>query len=514
MFKKSGLLGGSAKMFAGILLAATALTGSVWAQTVTIMQGEPPESLEPGNMGGTYNMSVLATMYENLVALDEDLNRVPGLATEWSASEDGLTWTFKLREGVTFHDGTPFDATAVKFTFDRLLDEQLGLGSGGRFRPVIDEVVIVDPFTVEFHLKMVYPAFPGLVAIMHSGIVNPNPDVQGTLDTQGSGTGPFMFSEWRTGEYVLQAAYDGYWGDKAQVDEIKWIWSAEPSVGNMALLSGDADVVNAPAPIFAQQMAANPELVLHESKSSRVYWAALNMEMEPFDDVKVRQALNYATNREALVGALMFGYGSPANSPLGEAVFGYDDTLLPYPYDIERARELLAEAGYSDGITVQIFVQEQEAPVAQALQAMWAEAGVTLNVTRLETGVMSDVSFGSPEEKAEVGANLIISSFSSATLDADVQLRALYHTASWSPTDANAGFYSNPELDAILDEASSISDEDARRALYLEAQNIINEDAPHVLLYKPVDLFATRAGIDGIWVRPGGLMVAKGVTKQ
>jgi glutathione transport system substrate-binding protein len=210
----------------------------------------------------------------------------------------------------------------------------------------------------------------------------------------------------------------------------------------------------------------------------------------------------------------MFGYGSPANSPLGEAVFGYDDTLLPYPYDIERARELLAEAGYSDGITVQIFVQEQEAPVAQALQAMWAEAGVTLNVTRLETGVMSDVSFGSPEEKAEVGANLIISSFSSATLDADVQLRALYHTASWSPTDANAGFYSNPELDAILDEASSISDEDARRALYLEAQNIINEDAPHVLLYKPVDLFATRAGIDGIWVRPGGLMVAKGVTKQ
>jgi glutathione transport system substrate-binding protein len=511
---KGRLFGGKHFLATAALLAATALSVPAWAQTVTIMQGEPPESLEPGNMGGTYNMSVLATMYENLVALDENLNRVPGLATEWSASEDGLTWTFKLREGVTFHDGTPFDATAVKFTFDRLLDEALGLGSGGRFRPVIGEVVIVDPFTVDFKLKMVYPAFPSLVAIMHSGIVNPNPDAQATLDTQGSGTGPFKFAEWRTGEYVLQEAYDGYWGDKAKVDEIKWIWSAEPSVGNMALLSGDADVVNAPSPIFAQTMEANPDLVLHKSKSSRVYWASLNMAMEPFDDVKVRQAFNYATDRQALVDALMFGYATPANSPLGEAVFGYDDTLLPYTHDVEMAKKLLAEGGYPDGVTVQIFVQEQEAPVAQALQGMWAEAGITLNVTRLETGVMSDVSFGSPEEKAAVGANLIISSFSSATLDADVQLRALYHTASWSPTDANAGFYSNPTLDAILDEASSIGDEARRKELYLEAQNIINADAPHVLLYKPTDLYASRAGIDGIWVRPGGLMVAKGVTKQ
>ena len=499
---------------AAVLLLGTALSAPAWAQTVAIMQGEPPESLEPGNMGGTYNMSVLATMYENLVALDADLNRIPGLATEWSASEDGLTWTFKLREGVTFHDGTPFDAKAVVFTFERLLNEDLGLPSGGRFRPVIESVTEVDPFTVDFKLKIVYPAFPGLVAIMHSGIVNPNPDVAATLDTQGSGTGPFKFAEWRTGEYVLQEAYDGYWGDKAKVEEIKWIWSAEPSVGNMALQSGDADVVNAPAPVFAQTMAANPDLVLHSSKSSRVYWAALNVLMKPFDDIKVRQALNYATDREALVNALMFGYGSPANSPLGEAVFGYDETLLPYTFDIEKAKALLAEAGYPDGITVQIYVQEQEAAVAQALQGMWSEAGINLTITRLETGVMSDVTFGGPAEKEAAGANLIIASFSSATLDADVQLRALYHSASASPSDANAGFYSSPALDAILDEAASISDVDKRMALYLEAQNIINTDAPHVLLYKPVDLFATRKGIDGIWVRPGGLMVAKGVTKQ
>ena len=496
------------------LMAGTALVAPAWAQTVTILQGEPPESLEPGNMGGTYNMSVLATMYEGLVAINENLERVPGLATEWSVSEDGLTWTFKLREGVTFHDGTPFDSSAVVFTFERLLDEALGLPSGGRFRPVIGTVTAVDPMTVEFGLKTVYPAFPSLVAIMHASIVNPNPDVQATLDTAGSGTGPFMFSEWRTGEYVSQVKYDGYWGDAAKVDEIKWIWSAEPSVGNMALQSGDADVVNAPAPVFAQTMAANPDLVLHESKSSRVYWAALNVLLPPFDNILVRQAVNYATDRQALVDALMFGYGSPANSPLGEAVFGYDDTLLPYTFDIEKAKALLAEAGYPDGITAQIYVQEQEAPVAQALQAMWAPAGINLTVTRLETGVMSDVTFGGPEDKEAAGANMIISSFSSATLDADVQLRALYHTASASPSDANAGFYSSPALDAILDEAASINDTERRMALYLEAQNIINSDAPHVLLYKPVDLFATRANIGGIWVRPGGLMVAKGVTKE
>lgn len=503
---------GRAALLAAAMLGGTALGGAAFAQTVTILQGEPPESLEPGTMGGTYNMSVLATMYEGLVAINQDLERVPGLATEWSASEDGLTWTFKLREGVTFHDGTPFNADAVVFTFDRLLDRDLGLPSGGRFWPVIDTVTAIDPYTVEFGLHVVYPAFPSLVAIMHASIVNPNPDVQENLQIAGSGTGPFKFVEWATGEYVLQEAYEGYWGEPAKVDEIKWIWSAEPSVGAMALQSGDADVVNAPAATFAQVISTNPDLVLHQSKSSRVFWASLNMAMAPFDDIRVRQALNYATNRQALVDALLFGFGSPANSPLGEAVFGYDGTLLPYPYDPEKARELLAEAGYADGLAVQIYVQEQESAVAQALQAMWAEVGVNLTVTRLETGVMSDVTFGSAEEKEAAGANLIIASFSSATLDADVQLRALYHTNSWSPVDANAGFYSNPALDAILDEAASISDVDRRMALYLEAQNIINTDAPHVLLYKPVDLFATRANIEGVWVRPGGLMMAKDVS--
>ncbi|MGZ9810873.1 ABC transporter substrate-binding protein [Pseudoroseicyclus sp. H15] len=497
---------------AATLSLTTALAGPAFAQSVTILQGEPPASMEPGTMGGTYNMSILATVFENLVALDADLNQVPGLATEWSASEDGLTWTFELREGVTFHDGTEFNADAVVYTFERLLDESQGLPSGGRFRPIIDTVTATDDYTVEFGLKQVYPAFPALVAMMHAGIVSPTAGEEGTLETAGIGTGPFMLEEWASGEYVLQSAYDEYWGDPAEVEEIRWIWSSEPSVASMALQSGDADVVNAPSPIFAQQIEANPELELNSGASSRVFWAALTTTIEPFDSLEVRQAVNYATDREALVQALLYGYGSPANSPLGEAVFGYDDTLEPYTYDVERAKELLAEAGYEDGVEVNLFVQDQEAPIAQALQAMWAEAGIDLEITRLETGVMSDVMFAGPEEKAEQDVDMIIASFSSATLDADTQLRALYHTDSFSPTDANVGFYSNPELDALMDEAASNGDTESRIAQYLEIQNIINEDAPHVLLYKPVDLFATATDIEGIWVRPGGLLVATDVS--
>ncbi|QQA44251.1 ABC transporter substrate-binding protein [Pelagovum pacificum] len=494
------------------LLASTALAVPAAAQTVTIMQGEAPQSMEPGTMGGTYNMSVLDAMYENLVALDEDLTQQPGLATEWSVSEDGMTWTFTLREGVTFHDGTPFDADAVVYTFERLLDESLGLPSGGRFRPIIDSVTAVDPMTAEFSLKTVYPAFPALMAMMHAAIVSPEAGEAGTLETGGGGTGPFELVEWSSGEFVLQQAYDGYWGDAPEVDELRWVWTPEASVASMALMAGEVDVVNAPAPTFAQQIEAADGFELNSDASSRVFWAALNTQIEPFDSMEVRQAVNYATDREALVQALLFGYGSPANSPLGEAVFGYDDTLEPYTYDIDMARQLLEEAGYPDGVEVNLFVQEQETQIAQALQGMWEPAGIQLNITRLESGVMSDVMFAGPEEKAEQDVDMVIASFSSATLDADTQLRALYHSDSFTPTDANIGFYHSERLDEVLDEAASISDTDRRMELYLEAQNIINEEAPHVLLYKPVDLYATRSGIEGVWVRPGGLLVAKGVS--
>lgn len=502
------------------LVLASAVAGglvfpiSASAATLNVMQTEAPRSMDPGDQTATYTAALLDPMYEGLLKRDPDLSLKPALATEWSSDAAGLVWTFKLRPGVKFHDGTPFDADVVVKNFARHLDTKRGLAASGRLRTFLEGVTAVDPMTVQFKLKSQYPAFLALLTTGPCLMVSPAAETAGTIGSKAVGTGPYKLAEYKSGEYVLQTKNGEWWGGAPKgEDEIKWTWTPEPSVMNMALQTGDADVVNPFPAAFAQQLKANPDMTLSTTDGSAVFWVSLNTKMKPLDDVRVRQALNYATDREGIVKAFMQGFAKPANSPLAPVTPGYDKSLAPYSYDVEKAKQLLKEAGYPDGFSMSTIVQEQESRIGELLQAMWAKAGVKLDVRKMEGGVWSKAAFLDPAGKEKDGIGSSIASWSSGVNGADLQFRPLYYSKSASPAGANLGFFSDPKLDELIDKAASTLDEKARNAIYVDAQKLVNEQAPHVLLFTKQDLFATRASVKGTWVIPGGLIVVKEARK-
>lgn len=492
-------------ILAGIL-AVGGIT-SLQAATLNVMQNEPPRSMDPGDQTATFTSTVLRPMYEGLVDVSPDNKIVPKLATSWTTSDDGKVWTFTLRKDVKFHDGTPFNADAVVTNLQRHLDTNRGLAASSRLRNVIASVKKLNDDTVEITLKKVYPTFLNLLTGGSAKMVSPAAEKAGTIGRKADGTGPYMLEEYKTGEYVLQKKNPHYWGEVNGPDQIKWTWSAEPSVMNMALLSGQVDVINPVPPQFGQQLKNNPQVKLEQGDGTAVFWVALNTEQKPLDDVRVRQALNLATDKEALLKAVMFGFASAANSPLAPVNEGYDKSLNDYPYNLDKAKALLKEAGYPQGFEMNIAVQGADARTAQILQAMWGKIGVKLNIQQMESGVWSKAAFAPAPEKLANRTDSVLASWSSGLNGSDLQLRPLYYSQSAAPAGANLGFYKNAELDKLLDSAASTMDEKARVADYVEAQKVIMQDAPHVMLYFQDDLYATRKGIEGVRMEPGGEVI-------
>ncbi len=468
------------------------------------MQIEAPLTMDPLDHTASFTTDVLDPMYESLLRFDQNLEVAPSLATKWSVDASGTQWTLVLRHGVSFHDGTPFNAQAVVASFGRLLDPDRGLAAAGRVRAIVKRVNALAPDTVLFTLFSSYAAFPRVLAV--TPIVSPLAEQQGKLSREAVGTGPYKFLEWKTGEYVLEERNEQYWGPRPALQHLKWIWTSEPVLMNMSVLADAADIVNPLPPIFAEALARNRKVKLIQGLESRVFWVALNTRRKPLDDIRVRQALNYATDREALVRTQLRGFGTPANSPLAPADFAYDPQTRGYPYDLERAKSLLAKAGYATGLTLRIAVQEPDAQLVEALQGMWANAHVTLQIDRMENGVFSQAIFGSPAQKAQQGIDCVFASWASDNTDPTYQLDLLYRSDQWSPKGANLGFYANPQLDGLLQHAATELDTGKRKALYRQAQQIISDDAPHVLLYYARDVAAQHVGSVPTPIRllPGG----------
>ncbi|EIV5415930.1 glycosyl transferase [Klebsiella aerogenes] len=492
-------------ILAGLLAAggATALK----AATLNVMQNEPPRSMDPGDQTATFTDTVLKPMYEGLVDLSPDFKIAPALATAWKVSDDGKVWTFTLRKNVTFHDGSPFNADAVVANIERHIDPKGGLAASSRMRNVIASVKKLDGNNVEITLKKVYPSFLNLLTGGSAKMVSPAAAKAGTIGRKADGTGPYMLQEYKTGEYVLEKKNPKYWGENHGPDEIKWTWSSEPSVMNMALLSGQVDVINPVPPQFGRQLKSNPQVKLEQGQGASVFWVALNVEQKPLNDVRVRQALNLATDKEALLKAVMFGFASAANSPLAPVNEGYDKTLNDYPWDLDKAKALLKEAGYPQGFEMNIAVQGPDARTAQILQAMWGKVGVKLNIQQMESGVWSKAAFAPAAEKLANRTDAVLASWSSGLNGSDLQLRPLYYSQSAAPAGANLGFYRNPQVDELLDKAATTMDDNARIAEYVAAQKAIMHDAPHVMLYFQDDLYATRATIKGVRMEPGGEII-------
>ncbi len=407
------------KVIVAMVLMMGLLIGTVWAggqgeesaekeKTFIIARSTDAETLDAGYAWSEGEIDLMFHLYDGLVSFKNDQLEVePALATSWEMSDDGLVWTFYLREGVKYHDGSDFNAEAVVYSFMRLIDEDheyYGLEGYSYFdyllSEVIEDIKAVDDYTVEFHLKNKFAPF-----LTYMGYYSQFPVSMEAIKKNGEefyrnpvGTGPFEFVEWKKDEYIVLKRNENYWGEKPEVDKI--IWKVVPDISTrfLELQSGQVHAIKGLAPNQIKKVKESDDMVLHQVPGANIFHMVFNCTMPPVDDERVRQAIAYGIDLEKLVQGVYEGLGTVATSSLPPTVFGYADDIDQYPYNPAKARKLLKEAGYEDGldITLNTFIHARPYvanPVdsAEVIKNDLAKVGINVTIESNEWGTHKDI---------------------------------------------------------------------------------------------------------------------------
>lgn len=467
--------------------------------TLVYGRGADAVSLDPINVTDGESIRVTHNVFETLLEYDENLELQPKLATEYSSSEDGLTWTFKLREGVKFHDGTDFNADAVVFNFDRWMDPENPCHKGGDFpyypflyggfkgdeNHLIEHVKATGEHELEIKLKRKTAPFLSYLAISMFGIASPAAleEFEGDVNEHPVGTGPFKFEEWNRNNTITLVKNPDYWMEgKPYLDKVIYQVIPENSARLNALQTGEIDVLDGMNATDTNAVEETEGLELLKRPSFNIGYMAFNTEKKPFDDPKVRQAINMAINKEEIVDAFYNGLAETATSPLPPSLWGYDDTLDPYEYNVEEAKKLLAEAGFENGFETELYTMSNPRPympepvkIAEAIQADLAEVGITAEIVSTEWATYLEDTKQGKHTMAMYG-------WTGVMADPD---NFLYPNLSKTNTEKpaqNIAFYKSDEFTSLITEARETIDQDKRIELYKQAQQLFQKDAPWVML--------------------------------
>jgi ABC-type transport system substrate-binding protein len=483
-------------------------------QSLIIAGGVDVESMNIHAVTASPSFSVLEHVYETLFYMTPEGELEPLLAESLEAGDEENTYIIALRQGIEFTDGTPFNAEAVKANLDAVLDPD----TAAPFRFLIDrieEVTVVDEYTVELQLTGDFAPLPAHLSHGALAMISPAALEEGTdfMAENAVGTGPYMLSEWRRDESVTLLRNPNYWGDTPAIETVVFRVIPEDGARLIEVEAGTVDVAVRVPPAEAERLASNPNIEVTNVPGLRTIYIFFNTTQEPFTDARVRQAVNYAVDVQGIVDALFEGAARVSDAPIAPAVFGYSPQPV-YERDVDRARELLDEAGIEEGTTVTLYHPTaryiQDALVADAVRAQLAEVGLNVELQTLEwTQYVPHVRREAPENDVQFA----MLGWGTVTMDADYGLFALFHSTE-IPPGFNGAFYQNPEVDALLDEARTNLDEDRRRELYDEAIAIIWDDAPWLFLYSEVQLTAIRSNVDGFIVHPDESLIATFATKR
>ena len=490
-------------------------------KTLIFARGGDSESLDPGSTSDGESSRVTKQVLETLLDFeDESFELKPGLAHDWEVSDDGLTYTFHLEENVTFHDGTDFNAEAVKINFDRFADPEheyafadneyvyfmystMFGGHKGDDGHVVDEVNVVDDYTVEFILNKPLGFFLQNMGMTYFAITSPAAleEFGPEINENPVGTGPFEFVSWTKDESIVLEKNDEYWKEGLpKLDKLIFEVIPDNAARLIALRSGDIDIMDGLNPDDAEGIEADDELTLHAREENNFGYVGFNVQKEPLDNATLRQALSHAIDREAIVEALYAGYGSVAKNPLPPSYLGYNDDVEGYQYDVEKAKELLAEAGYEDGLEIDLWTMPVARPympdpetTAEIIQNNFAEIGVTVNIVREEWAPYLEKTMNGEHEIYMLG-------WSGTNGDPDYFISSLLHGDLIG--DSNREYYQNEEVDTLLNDAKVEIDQDKRAEMYEEAQAIIGEDVPMVPLVHSKPVMATSNNVTGYVPHP------------
>lgn len=482
--------------------------------TLVIAQGTDATTLDGHLYTDSPTASIMEHMVEPLFNFTPEGRIEPKLATAFTVSPDGRTWTIRLRTGVRFHDGTPFNAEAVKFNLERVLNPD----TRAPWRFLIDRitsVTTVDDSTVRLVTNA--PFAPMIAHLAHSGTGIQSPTAIRRLGADYSrspvGTGPFRFKEWVRGDRVAMTRFDDYWGDKALLDEVVFRAIPEDGARVLAMEGGSVHVAVRVPPRDIERLERIPAVRVDKTTSVRTIYVAFNTQRPPFNDKRVRQAFNFAVNKSAIVGrsspptGALAGTARISDAPIAPNVQGYSP-IRTYDVDLDRARALLAEAGHARGLTVTFhhptgrYVRDAE--ISAGIQALLRRVGVEARLVTMEFGTYVSTLRG-PRAIDEIQMSML--GWGTITGDADYGLYALFHSSQWPP-QFNTAFYKNERVDALLEQGRTTMDQSARNRIYREAMTIIMDDAPWLFLHSESQVTGIRAEAQEVLVHPTERIVA------
>lgn len=481
-------------------------------------------TLDPLDTSDTLSGDIQRMIMDGLFGFDKDMKVIPLLAESYEANEEATEYTFTLRQGITFSDGTPWNAEAAKANFDRWGDKSLGLKRTTLLCDILASTEIVDEYTIKVTLTQSFGAFINTLAHPACVCMSPTQIAAGSevCASDPIGTGQYTFVEWIPGDHLTVQLNPDWWGYDAEIcggealvesdagfKSVTFKPVTESATRVAMIQSGDAQLIWPVPSESIDSLREDSSVYLGSETGDVVRYLMMNNQKEPFNDVRVRQAINYAIDKNAYIAVVKDGNAKVAESVIGENV-QYFKANEPYEYNIEKAKELLAEAGYPDGFTTSIMYANTTANQKQCefLKQQLEQVGITVELNGMESAIVNqkiqDVNV--PGSEAEV--EMYVIGWSTSTGDADWGIRPLLAKESEPPMSYNICYYENDEVDSLLYEALGTSDSDKRAEAYAKAQDIIWEESPLVCLAYDYNTWANSKNIVNVGNTPdGGLYI-------
>lgn len=507
--------------------AALGFSAALAAQTppnvLIVGQIAEPKSLDPAQVTAVNDFRIMMNLYDGLVRYaDGTLDVEPALASEWSINEDGTVYTFTLRDDVTFHDGSPLDAEAVVFNFQRMLDDTHPYHDTGPFPlafffSAVEHVEATDEFEVTFTLDEPYAPFLSNLAYPTGLIVSPAAVEQHgeEFGRNPSGTGPFQFEEWQSNSRVVASRNDAYWDGAPPLEAVVFRPITDGNTRVAEMMAGGIDLMVEVPPDNVAMFEEDGMFEVFEQAGPHLWFLILNTREGPFSDKRMRQAVNYAIDKRSLVDDVLQGTAEVAAGPTPPAfAWAYNDSLEPYPHDPDRARELIEEAGHA-GAELTFYVTEGGSgmlapiPMGSAIQADLAAVGLDVTIETYEWNTFLERVNPGLEGKADMAQMAWM------TNDPDtLPFLALRTDAMPDQGGFNSGYYSNPEVDDLLEQARRSISQSERAALYREMQAIVHEDAPWAFIANWQQNAVARANVENFTLQPSFFLLLHDVAKH
>jgi peptide/nickel transport system substrate-binding protein len=511
-------LAGVGGLAAGVSLLAASLippaANASSSRPLVVAYDADAVSMDPAQVTDINTMQVLTQMYQGLVAWSPTVkDKIVGvLATSWSHNATDTQYTFQLRHGVKFCDGTPFNAQSVVFSFERQLDPSnpdYKYGPypfGSFFFGNVKSVTAKGPYTVVFTLKSPDASLLSLLTVATAFVVSPTTAMRdkGTFALHGCGTGPYELAKWQRGVQLVLERNPYYTGPAPASSEIVFVPAVQSDTRVSELQSGSADIAIDPTPSSLASLVASGRFGVLKGVGPHVWWVGLNTLYKPLSNPLVREALNYAINKQAIIKGILYGTGIPATQPLSPGQLGYNASLAGYPYNPQKARQLLKQAGYPHGFTVNFFVPTSgsgmQEPVAmgEAIQEYLQAVGIKVKIVELDWGTfLGKINAGA----LKAGADMWELSWMDSAVDPSLVLGPLLVRSSWPP-GFNSGFYSDPKVNSLVAQALGETNPQKRAQMYSEAEALITKDAPWIFVDHADAVYAYSKNVKGFRLNP------------